>query len=155
MQRLGREGRRRHPGLVAAVMLMYCCCAGCDGCHSRQGSKVNDEVERRAELGRQFEVNSELVIRLLGEGQSERYQILRRSGVQDKDEPTMNRMELERMAKNIRRSNALAVVVVPAVGFRQVDSNLVQMLKTNGFSSVRVLAERWGRRFPVPEETGP
>jgi hypothetical protein len=147
----------RHTDRVVNIVLL--CVVASLGCRNDTKSSAEakkeaeeEQIRRLEDIGHELERSSDLMLRIVGQVDDERFVILRTKGIREESEVVVNRREFEEIVRGTKASNGVAIIVMPAQGFGiKSNTNLVNLLKTNGFLTVRVFAERWGRRFPVPE----
>jgi|SRR5581483_1053833 len=114
---------------------------------------VKEEFWRLVEIGQQKESAADVVLEAYGPLDDERVRIIR-LGSKTGSESDVSLREFEQLLAKQTNSYSNAVVETPGdFGFDpRPATNLASVLRTRGFSSVSVLAIRWGRMFPVTDE---
>ena len=122
---------------------------------TRDDSRVR-EFRRKAEIGKAIEEKADIVLRIVGSTDDPRLMVLKFRDVEGLTDRVLGIAEFDNTIRERSNLRGPAVVVVSATGFDlRPATNIVRFLRERGFSSVRVLAEGWGARIPVPENLAP
>jgi len=104
-------------------------------------------------LARNLEAKSDLVVRILGQTGKERFSILKMNWAPSfTEQVVLDAPSFAQVLRTANLTNGSVILVVPAVGFTPPGTNVTRIFRTNGFSSIQIFADRWGRRFKVPTE---